>query len=499
MAEGDALRKIAARFGVEFDAAQLVAGKAAINGVVGALGGLARVLGVVGVAFAIREFAVSTAELGEHLAVTSQRLGITTHELQEIQTAAGQTGVQTEVLDASLNRLNLSMGRAETGGRRQSAAFAQLGVHTRDAQGHTRSLSDVLDDVAQNMDHIESPARRAAIAQDLLGRAGGRLLPILHGGAGGLRELRGRLDELGGGMSEGAVQSAEQMAHAMADWRTAMLSVRSVLAVQVLPLLTSLLRTVTSVVGTFATWARTSQEAGHIFGQLVTPLDGVRRGVVFVTAALAILWASPIVAFFLGLYLVVKDLIVLFHGGHSAIGHVIDGLFGVGAASRFVREVTDDFRILVNEVLPAVGRWFTETWASIVRGFRRTIEDLQTDFDAVSAAFGHETEHARAIRLARQQQFTTGQGGLAVGLGALRNVIATRANAAARVPASGHGGTTHIAAPIRVEFHNAVLGARNEVLSVVQQLTRAVEQGVTNAHRAATRQNDNNHPLPQRT
>lgn len=87
---------------------------------------------------------------------------------------------------AALAKLQTAMGRAHDAGDKARKTLAGLGVTQKAlAAGNTQA---VLGQVAQGLSKIENPARRAAIAQQLFGRGGQALLPILMKGRKGIQE-----------------------------------------------------------------------------------------------------------------------------------------------------------------------------------------------------------------------------------------------------------------------------------------------------------------------
>jgi hypothetical protein len=196
------------------------------------------------------------------------------------------------------------------------------------------------------MGGIEDPARRAQIAQQLFGRAGSRLATVLHEGEGGLAELRAELEELGGGVTPEAIETAGAYGDAMDRNKVAMDSLRSVIATALLPNLTWLVQRGTAVLSWLSRMTR-----GTHFAEVVLGLFGA-AGVV-VAAQMLRAWAPVVLRFglmgaiILGVALVIDDLLSLAAGGESAIGDFVDSLSGLGTAQRLAQSLNEGWEGMI--------------------------------------------------------------------------------------------------------------------------------------------------------
>ena len=152
----------------------LEAGAAKLNSVVGALG-----VGLSAAGFAA--FAKQGIDAADALNDMSDRTGVAVKTLAEYKLAATLADTSLESLAKGVQRLTLSIGQAEAGGKAQAEALKTLGITARDPQQAFEQLADA---VANSND----PIRTNAALNDLLGRSYTELLPLLQGGAQGLRD-----------------------------------------------------------------------------------------------------------------------------------------------------------------------------------------------------------------------------------------------------------------------------------------------------------------------
>lgn len=131
-------------------------------------------------------------DLGGRLNDLSSRTGETTGSLLVLERAFTNTGVSSEAVGSSLNKLQKFMTDAAQGGAEQSEAMQRLGLSMSDLEGKTPT--EQMGVFAQRISNIQDPAQRAEAAMSIFGKSGGQLLPILNNFSG---ELQGARDQLG--------------------------------------------------------------------------------------------------------------------------------------------------------------------------------------------------------------------------------------------------------------------------------------------------------------
>jgi hypothetical protein len=132
----------------------------------------------------------------EQLGNTALRLGTDFQTIQVLAEAAQRTGQSVETVASGLQRFNVTLAEARSGSGQAAAAFAELGIsqerlRTADTAGLAKEVSDALQG-------IEDPAKRAALAVDVLGKNGLTLLPVFNA----LEESRISLERFAAGISE---------------------------------------------------------------------------------------------------------------------------------------------------------------------------------------------------------------------------------------------------------------------------------------------------------
>lgn len=182
------VRELMTRLGLDVDAASFAKGQLLADGI---KFGLTKVVdAAIGVARSFVDVIQSTAEAGKGFEETAQATGMSTRSLQEWQKVATVSGVENETLNVSLFHLARSMQAAGKGGAEQAAAFAKLGAKATDAHGKLRATDDVMMDLAAGFERLPDGAEKTALAMEVFGRSGARLIPILNKGREGIAEIR---------------------------------------------------------------------------------------------------------------------------------------------------------------------------------------------------------------------------------------------------------------------------------------------------------------------
>jgi hypothetical protein len=148
-------------------------------------------------------------------AETAQAIGISIEAYQSLSYAASTAGVEQESLTGALTKFNKTISQAAAGGKKQAAAFADIGVSVRDANGNLKDADKVLLEVADKFQGYEDGANKAALAQDLFGKSGAKLIPLLNSGKEGITDLMTEAQKLGLVMSAENAAAADQFNDSM--------------------------------------------------------------------------------------------------------------------------------------------------------------------------------------------------------------------------------------------------------------------------------------------
>lgn len=107
-------------------------------------------------------------------------LGLSTDQFQAYRAAAIESGQSVDVMTTALTKFNGVIGDATQGSKVSIDALNSLGVQILDSGGKLRNQGDILTEVAQKLLKLPEGARRATIEQDLFGKSGQSLNPVLE-------------------------------------------------------------------------------------------------------------------------------------------------------------------------------------------------------------------------------------------------------------------------------------------------------------------------------
>lgn len=152
--------------------------------------------GVIGGALAVSQ-AKGGIDLLDRLDDLSEKSGITVEKLSELRFAGEAVGTPLDALASGVQRLSRQMAEAASGNKEAVETFKTLGVEVKNADGTLRSSDEVLADVADRFASYKDGAGKAALAQQLFGKSGAEMIPLLNQGKEGIERLKNEAIALG--------------------------------------------------------------------------------------------------------------------------------------------------------------------------------------------------------------------------------------------------------------------------------------------------------------
>lgn len=159
----------------------------------GAVMRTALVAALAGVGVAVKGAIDEADKLGK----MAQSIGVPVEELSKLKHAADLSGVSLESMSKGVGRLSRNLVEAAQGSQTPIKAFQAIGVAIRNADGSLKTVSEILPDLAEKFSKMRDGPEKTGFAMQLLGRAGAELIPMLNGGAQGLRDMMTEAEQLG--------------------------------------------------------------------------------------------------------------------------------------------------------------------------------------------------------------------------------------------------------------------------------------------------------------
>lgn len=180
----------------------------------------------------------ATAKYGDNIDKMSQKMNMSTDAYQEWDAVLQHCGTSIESMQNSMKTLATA---AETGNK----AFDQLGISQEQIAGMNEE--QLFETTIAALQGVESETERTYLASKLLGRGATELGPLLNMSAEETEEMRQRVHELGGVMSEDAVKAAAAYSDSLQDMTTAFAGLKNNLFKKFMPGITSVMDGLTEI------------------------------------------------------------------------------------------------------------------------------------------------------------------------------------------------------------------------------------------------------------
>lgn len=122
-------------------------------------------------------------------------VGVTTEALAGLELAAEINGASQESLRKGFERLVVNLNDFKNGIGEARGAFERLGISIDDVSD--RSPEEIFGLIGDSLNKIPNQAERAALAYEIFGRQGIKLIKTLENGSEGLRDFRDEAERLG--------------------------------------------------------------------------------------------------------------------------------------------------------------------------------------------------------------------------------------------------------------------------------------------------------------
>lgn len=201
----------------------------------------------------------SFVEYGTGVGDLASKIGASAQDLQRFQYAAQMSGSSAEEISSAIEILGKNLGQVSAGKNKAiPEMFKQLGVSLYDANGHLKTATELLPEVANCMRSQETATQKSYIATTLFGKSGQGLIQMLESGAEGLNELTQEAENFGIVLSDDALNVAGDYDDSLNRMQYALSGVQYSIANQVLPVLTPLVNSLTECIAANREWIASS-------------------------------------------------------------------------------------------------------------------------------------------------------------------------------------------------------------------------------------------------
>jgi hypothetical protein len=199
--------------------------------------------------------AVAVAGIVKGISATTQWAS----EVRSLQRVTGQTAESASALAGAAAQLGIPVSQLTTGFGllsknivNGSAGLTKYGIATRDASGQILPFDDVLGAISDRFNSLPTAMDKAAFAQNVFGRSGKNLIPILSQGRAGLAALEQKAKDLHLVMSQQTLDDAKNLSVAERQLGLAFKGASISIGQAFIPVATTLVHVLTGVVEVIA-------------------------------------------------------------------------------------------------------------------------------------------------------------------------------------------------------------------------------------------------------
>lgn len=177
----------------------------------------------------------SSIDAADEISKLSQKVGVSTEALSGLSYAADLSDVSLESLSAALQKQSKNAFEAATGSGAAAEAYKVLGISVLDAGGAIKSNDALFIESIERLSKYEDGIGKIAVGQAIFGKSFADLIPLVNGGAEGVRLATEELARFGGIIDGATGKAAEDFNDTLTRIKTVVKGLGLSLAKEFLP------------------------------------------------------------------------------------------------------------------------------------------------------------------------------------------------------------------------------------------------------------------------
>lgn len=190
---------------------------------------------------ALYGMATKAAGATDRIDKMSQKIGLSREGFQEWDFIMSQSGMSVDQLQGGFKALVNNIDQAIDGTGKGAKSFEALGISVKDANGQVRNQEDIFNEAVVALQKMEDGTEKAKLANDLFGRSGSEMMPLLNGAAGSVDEMRQKAHELGLVLGDEAIDAGVVFTDTVDQMKRSFGAVATQIGVSVMPIIQTLL------------------------------------------------------------------------------------------------------------------------------------------------------------------------------------------------------------------------------------------------------------------
>lgn len=311
------------------------------------------------------------AASGDRVDKLSQKVGMSRKGFQEWDYILSQNGMSIESLQGGMKKLNNTIDDAIGGSKTAVNAFGRIGISVDDLKG--KSPEQVFEMTVKALQGMPDGAEKAALANELLGRSGSELMPLLNGSSKSVDELKAKAKELGIVLSDDSIDASVKFTDTLDSLKRSLGAVVTKVGVAVMPIMQ---KAADWVIANMPTIQMVMGTVFKYIGQFVSAAVDVFQTYFLPVLQFIFNWIRdnwPQISNFIGtVFNLIKDII---HQATEAI-KVIWDLFGehIMAAVELVwgiiKEIITNLLNIIRGIILAVTSLIKGDWSGVWEGIK---------------------------------------------------------------------------------------------------------------------------------
>ena len=203
------------------------------------------------------------AKAGDAVAKMARRTGIGTEALSEMRHVAEISGTSLGGFEKGIKKMQKTITDAASGQAEYVETFEALGVSMEDLVGKTPEEQFwILRDALSEVDDFTT---KAALSQEVFGKSGTDLMPIIDDTADHIQALKDEAHELNIVFDEESAEACEDQVDAFTDFKLAIEGLRNAFAKSIMPIITEFLTFLTDKLTPMIEWLSAHEGVAKMF------------------------------------------------------------------------------------------------------------------------------------------------------------------------------------------------------------------------------------------
>jgi len=213
------------------------------------------------------------ADMGDEVHKMSLRTGIATESLSRLKYAAELGGASLSTVEKGVKKMSSTLADAKDGMATTVDAMTALGLTVEEFDG--LNPEEAFMKMAGAVAAIEDPLMRSALAQDVFGKAGTELLPMLSEGTEGLQAMMSEAEKFAVIMDKDAAEAAAKLTDQMSQLKGGFQKIQGTIAEQLIPILIPLIDKIVLAISNVSAWMKANPELTKTIITIVGVIGGL--------------------------------------------------------------------------------------------------------------------------------------------------------------------------------------------------------------------------------